>query len=190
MKRLIAYDFDGTLMDSPEPNPGKEIWKEKTGQEYPHKGWWGRKESLNTDIFEINTFPTILNQLKQDVADSNAHVIILTSRLEKLRPEVEKIMKKHNINVDAIVMKSGPIDKGDILLNYAKNNSDLEEITIYDDFANGQKHKIEELTKIKEILPNNIQYNIYYVKDGKFRLMESTNHLKEMIFEEMIKFKS
>ena len=103
MRKLAVYDFDGTLMDSPMPDPGKQIWKEKTGEEYPHKGWWGRKESLNTDVFDIKPFPSILSLLKKDVSDPDTHTIILTSRLERLRPELENILRLNGIVVDDLI---------------------------------------------------------------------------------------
>ena len=189
MKKLVAYDFDGTLADTPHPDTGKGFWKEKTGEEYPHKGWWGRRESLDTNVFDIPLFPSIENKLRHDVADPDTHVIILTSRLERLRPELETILNQHGVVVDEVIMKDGAADKGDILLNYVKNNPDLKQIDMYDDFAEGQQHKIEELTKIKDILPEDIEYNIFFVQDGNVKLMESTNLLRKIIHEEIINLK-
>ena len=38
--KLTFFDFDGTLADSPTPENGKQKYKEVTGNEYPHQGWW------------------------------------------------------------------------------------------------------------------------------------------------------
>lgn len=188
---LLVVDFDSTLIDSPRPNPGKEIWEKKKGKKYPHKGWWGRKESLDTDVFNIKYFPTILSIVNQGINNPNTKVIILTSRLEKLRFEVEKILKLNNIYVDELIMKKGNEDKGDVILNYVKNNPDLKQIDVYDDFANKQENKILELTKIKNDLPDDIEYNLYYVENGGVNsLLESTSKFKKMLFEEIIKIKS
>lgn len=188
MKKLAIYDFDGTLMNSPEPNPGKQIWKEKTGEEYPHKGWWGRKESLDTDVFEIKPIPSILSKFNKDVNDPNTITIILTSRLEKLRPEVEKILKLNNIHPDKLIMKWGGDDKGDVILKLVNQYDDIGEIVVYDDFAGGMENKIREFIKIKDSLDPNINYNIYYVENGKVSLMETTNHCLKIINEEIEKF--
>jgi hypothetical protein len=190
MKRLVIYDFDGTLIDSPEPDPGKQIWKEKTGEEYPHKGWWGRKESLNTDVFDIKPFPTILSKLKNDMLDSDTYTIILTSRMEKLRPQLENILQLNGITVDQLITKRGNEDKGDVIMKFIQQNPELREIVAYDDFAGGMENKIAEYTKIKDLIPDGIIYDIYYVENGKTRLMESTNLLLNMILEEIRKFKS
>lgn len=187
MKRLAIYDFDGTLIDSPMPDPGKQIWKEKTGEEYPHMGWWGRKESLDTDVFDIKPFPSILALLKNDMADPDTTTIILTSRMEKLRPQLENILNLNGITVDELITKRGAEDKGDVILKIQSYNPDLKEIVVYDDFADKQENKIAEYTKIKDVLPEEVTYTIYYVENGKIQLMESSNHLKEVIFEEVKK---
>jgi FMN phosphatase YigB (HAD superfamily) len=44
-KRLISFDFDDTLFHTPKPEQGEQIWKEKTGTDWPYSGWWGRPES-------------------------------------------------------------------------------------------------------------------------------------------------
>jgi len=190
MKRLGIYDFDGTLIDSPEPETGKPIWKEKTGEEYPYDGWWGRKESLDTDVFDIKPFPSILAKLEDDMADPDTTTIILTSRMEKLRPQLENIMKLNGITVDELITKKGREDKGDVIQRIADYNQDLEEIVVYDDFAGKKENKIAEYTKIKNTLPENIQYHIYYVEDGRTQLMESTNIILKMIHEEIHKLNS
>jgi hypothetical protein len=187
--KLCCYDFDGTLMDTPEPEWGKPMWKEKTGEEYPHKGWWGRRESLNTDVFEINPFPSILSLLKKDMSDPETMTIILTSRLERLRPQVENIMRLNNIHVDDLIMKRGEADKGDEIMKLVQQNPELEHIVVYDDFAGAKENKLAEYTKIENQLPENVQYDIFYVDEGNTTLVESTNPVLSIIREEIIKSK-
>jgi len=188
MKRLAVYDFDGTLIDSPEPTEeNKNLWKEKMGQEYPHKGWWGKKESLNTDVFDIKPFPNMLRKLQADMADPDTTTIILTSRMDKLRPELENIMKLNGITVDELITKRGREDKGDVILRIENYNQDLEEIVVYDDFAGGMDNKIAEYTKIRNKLSDGVQYNIYYVNNDSMRLMGSENRVEEIIQEEIRK---
>lgn len=185
MKRLVIFDFDGTLIDSPEPEQGKLIWGEKMGQPYPHKGWWGRKESLDTNVFDIKPLPNMHAQLRKEQSTPDTDVIILTSRMEKLRQEVENVLDLNNIVVDDVILKKGNEDKGDVILKIVRYNPDISEIVVYDDFAGGEDVKIREYTKIKELLPENIEYHIYYVSDDRMSLMESTNHLLKMIHEEL-----
>lgn len=37
---LAIFDFDGTTMDTLYPEIGRPIYKEKTGEDWPFKGWW------------------------------------------------------------------------------------------------------------------------------------------------------
>lgn len=185
MKILSFYDFDGTLMNTPEKEEGKLIWKEKTGNEYPHKGWWGRPESLDTEVFDIDPIPSILSLFKKDIVNPNTYVIILTARLEKLRSKVENVLNIHNIKPDELILKRGNETKGDVILSYVKKFPNLKKINIYDDFAGGMEYKINELTEIKNLLPDYIEYNIYYVNNGSINLLESSNNLLNIIYEEL-----
>jgi len=198
MKRLAIYDFDGTLIDSPEKEEGMARWTEVKGEPYPHKGWWGRRESLDTDVFDIKPFPNVLGKLKADMADPNTATIILTSRMEKLRPQLENILRLNGISVDELITKRGNEDKGDVILRIDKYNQDLEEIVVYDDFAGRMANKIAEYTKIKDKLSDGVRYIINYVEDDNIRPLEgdgvvtfeSTQKLLNIIREEIQKIKS
>ena len=189
MKRLAVFDFDGTLIDSPDKENGMRLWKEKNGQPYPHKGWWGRRESLDTTLFDIKPFPNILVKLREDMGDPDTTTIILTSRMEKLRPQLENILSLNGIRVDELITKNGAADKGDVILRIADYNQDLREIIIYDDFAGMMPDKIAEYTKIKDKLSPDIQYHIFRVDNDRINLLESTNILLKMIHEEIINLK-
>jgi len=193
MKRLCVFDFDGTLIDSPQKEDGKKQWEEKMGQPYPYDGWWGRKESLDTNVFDIKPFPSILAKLQKDMADPDTSTIILTSRMEKLRPQLENILKLNGIAVDELITKRGREDKGDVILRIENYNQDLKEIVVYDDFAGRMANKIAEYSKIKDKLSDDVKYIINYVENGNIRLLEgagivsfeSTNKLLNMINEEI-----
>lgn len=171
------------------PEDGKKQWEEKTGQPYPHVGWWGRKESLDTDVFNIKPFPNILRLLKKDMGDPDTTTIILTSRMEKLRPELENILRLNGIVVDELITKKGSADKGDVILRIENYNQDLKEIVVYDDFAGGMQNKIAEYTKIKDKLSDDVEYIIYFVDNGIISLLESSNNLLKIINEEINKIK-
>jgi len=187
MKKLAIYDFDGTLMDTPSPEGGKEQWSQAKGTPYPHVGWWGRAESLDNEIFDIKPFPNILSQMKKDMVNPNAYVVILTSRREKLRPQVEKILADNGIVVDDVILKRGNETKGDVILSYLRSFPDLQKIDVYDDFAGGEERKVKEFTDIVNQIPDNVEYNIYAVdeRQDRFHLMESTNNVLHIIMEEL-----
>lgn len=163
MKRLAIFDFDGTLINTFEPIKGKVAWEKYYNKLYPHVGWWGRKESLDTKVFDIKPFPKVLAQLELNKTIVDTKVIILTSRREKLRLYVEKILNNNNIIVDDIILKRGNETKGDVILKIVDYNHDLEEIVVFDDFMNRDAEKISEYTKINNLLPLNIKYELFYV---------------------------
>jgi hypothetical protein len=187
MKRLAVFDFDGTLMNTPEAEDGKRVWSETKGEDYTQKGWWSKRESLDTNVFDIKPFPDVLAQLNREKATPDTLVVILTSRMERLRPQVENVLKLNNIVVDEVILKEGNEDKGDVILKIAIYNPDLMEIVVYDDFMDKNAVKIAEYTKIIPELRPEIQYTLYYADNGKISLLESTNIILKMISEEIQK---
>lgn len=165
--RLSVYDFDGTLMDTPLPDVGKEIWREKTGEEYPHVGWWGRPESLSLDVFEINPFPSVLNSLKNDMTRSDTYTVILTSRLERLRPQIEGILQTHDITADEILLKNDGKEKNQRVEALLEKLPDVTEVNLYDD----REKEFRVFRKFKEDNPD-LQVNIYKADEGKVSLIE------------------
>lgn len=184
IKKLFAFDFDKTIMQTPEPEEGKEIWKEKTGNEYPHIGWWSKPESLDLNVFSIKPFPSILNILKKEMNNPNSYVIVLTSRLEKLRPSVYSVLDANWIDVHKLDMSNDDRTKGDKILEYIDEFSDLEEINVYDD----REKEILIYQGIRDYIPKNIKYNIYFVVDGQMNLVEN-NRLTKLIHDEIKKIK-
>ena len=184
IKKLAFYDFDNTLVKSPEPDSGKIEWTEKKGEPYPHIGWWGRPESLDTEVFNIKFFDKTLSLLKKDIADPNTYTVILTSRMEKLRPEVENILKINGINVDEVNLKNSHQTKGQKILEYVPKFPDLERIDVYDD---NYEREITSFLSIKDSIPENIRFNIFHVKDDNFNLVESNHKIMNIIHEEIEK---
>lgn len=179
--KFYAIDFDGTLGDSPMPDVGKKIYKEKTGKDYPHKGWWGRPESLDIEMFDIKPFKTLLNIVNEANADSNSYVIILTSRMEKLRPQLQAVLDANNIKVDKLDMKKSEKTKGDKVLEYIKQFPDLKEVNVYDD----RDTDIASYKEIESKIPRNIQFNIYLANEGKITIVSENKKLGRIINEEI-----
>jgi hypothetical protein len=98
--KLAVFDFDGTLAYSPEPEIGKPKYKEVTGQDWPHKGWWGRAESLDTNIFDIPVNPSVVSDYKKEKSNPDTLVIMMTGRIPKLSKEVEDILSANNLSFD------------------------------------------------------------------------------------------
>jgi hypothetical protein len=179
IKRLVVFDFDSTLIDSPKKESGKLAWSEKMGQPYPYIGWWGRPESLDLSVFDIKPFPSVLNQLKKEISTPDTYVIILTSRMEKLRPQVQAILDINRIHVHKLDMKRSESSKGIKLLRYVSQLPDLEEINVYED------RDIESYESVRNQIPEDITFNIYLANQGTLTLIESK--LLNIITEEIQK---
>jgi hypothetical protein len=91
------WDFDGTLVDTGLPETHKPIWKAKTGTEWPHKGWWGRVESLDP-LFNHQAIASVKSDYNQHKGDGLN--IMLTGRRSKLASAVEDILAKNGYEMD------------------------------------------------------------------------------------------
>ena len=49
-RELHVWDFDGTLVNTPVPDTGRAQYERETGHPWPHRGWWGRAESLEPPL--------------------------------------------------------------------------------------------------------------------------------------------
>jgi hypothetical protein len=106
VKKLVCFDFDDTLCNTVKHDDGKVIWKEKFGVEFPHRGWWSKSESLDMDIFPV-TINSYVHQEYLNVSEPDNHVILVTGRIEKLRPEVEAVLDNLNLSFDGVYLNTG-----------------------------------------------------------------------------------
>jgi hypothetical protein len=104
---LSVFDFDGTLIDSPMPDTGRGEYEQKTGKPWPYQGWWGRAESLDMNVFEINPIPSVIADYKTEKADPNTSVIMLTGRMQKLSDKVMAILKANGLEFDGYYFNRG-----------------------------------------------------------------------------------
>jgi hypothetical protein len=90
--KLKVFDFDGTLVDTPLPEFGKQYYKKKTGQDWPHAGWWGQPMSLDMTVFEMPLIESVITDYKKEISDSENLVVMLTGRMVKLTDMVKTIL--------------------------------------------------------------------------------------------------
>jgi CDGSH-type Zn-finger protein len=96
IKTLYVFDLDDTLVRSPEPAEAMRRWASAHGQMPAKKvkgdgprGWYERPESLDNCI-GITRGP-VFNLWEVCTGKKDALCIILTARVETLRPQVEKL---------------------------------------------------------------------------------------------------
>lgn len=127
-KKIISFDFDDTLIFTPDEVTGKKEWESKTGKKWPYNGWWSKPESLDIDIFTIPVNPFVYKKYLESVSDPDTLCILATGRLDKsrngqrpgrlsLRNEVLAILRQHNIDFGDHVYLNPGMDTYDFKTN-------------------------------------------------------------------------
>lgn len=108
MKKIVTFDFDGTLFFTPGPIEGEKIWREKTGMHWPYEGWWSKKESLDLNIFDIPINPFVYKKYLEAKEDENTYVVLATGRLaNKLQKQVEMVLDQYDLSFDMTALCTG-----------------------------------------------------------------------------------
>lgn len=107
IKRIAVFDFDGTLVDTPTLETGAERYKEKKGMAWPHKGWWGRGESLDMDVFEMPLITSVHQAYLKEKSTPDTLVVMVTGRIQRLSHEVEKILASYGLRFDGYFYNNG-----------------------------------------------------------------------------------
>lgn len=103
--KLVVFDLDGTLIKSPLPEEAKIIWFEKTGNKWPHKGFWSKRESLDMEIFDIPLVKDVHDEYLKINEDSV--VVMMTGRITPLSKQVEFILDYHGLTFDEYHYNTG-----------------------------------------------------------------------------------
>jgi hypothetical protein len=136
--KLAIFDFDGTLVDTELPETGKLIWLEKTGKVWPHVGWWGKGDSLDTEIFDNKLIKSVKEAYDIVKTEPETLNVMLTGRRLVLAKEVNKILKLHDLVFDEHHFNTGgatEVCKMRTIEKLLKNYPDVEEISIWEDRA-------------------------------------------------------
>lgn len=165
LKRLVLFDMDSTLINSPMPEFGREEYKQKTGGDFPsEKAWWSVPESLDTNVFEITAIAPVFNQMRDEQRRSDTMVVVMTNRLDTLEREVKRVLKLNRINPDALNMASyAQQNKGERILQILKENPSIRYVAFYDD----QEKNIMDVRNA--LRKKGITYDLYNCQDGKIR---------------------
>lgn len=136
-------DFDGTLIDTGNDVDWRKIWKDKTGNDFPHKGWWGKKESLSLDVFDIQPIEKVLIDYNKHIENGDT-VYLVTGRIPKLGDEVRAILDKHELTFSKGVVSKDPFkeleapEDGIYLRRSGKSTADFK-IKLFNNMVNEEK---------------------------------------------------
>lgn len=135
-KKLVCFDFDATLIETPTPEVGIPKWEEATGLRWGGRGWWSNPESLNIKIFNPPVNDWVYKHYLLERSNPNAYIFLATGRLLKLQKQVTDILKYHNITPDDVFCNTGgDTFKFKCLLfeKIIRDNPGATEFTMYDD---------------------------------------------------------
>lgn len=105
--KLSVFDFDGTLIDTPLPDAGRITYEKKTGQPWPHKGWWGQADSLDTSVFEMPVIKSVGDDYNTEKTNANTVMVLLTGRMAKLGSLVKKVLDEKGLTFDEYHYNTG-----------------------------------------------------------------------------------
>lgn len=166
--KLFVFDFDGTLMQSPEHAEGKAMYERMFGTPYPHKGWWGRSDSLHVD-FDIQPHQAVLEQYNIAKQDPSAICILMTNRIPKMEKLILHHTGKFGIEFDKMFFSDGKLTKPQRLGSYLEtlrlDGVKLSEITVYDDMDDQIDHYLV-MRNDWNAWGSSVRVNILQMKDG------------------------
>jgi hypothetical protein len=145
---LNVFDFDGTTMDTLYPEIAKPIYKEKTGNDWPFKGWWGRRESLDMDIFDFKPLPAVKADYDKVASKAGAMNVSLTGRRPKLKNEVKAILDANGYKFHRYMYNYGSdtlSNKIEQIGNLLEEFPNIKHISMWDD-------RVEHVPHFKEFL--------------------------------------
>ena len=135
--RLAVFDFDGTLVSTPLPtDETKARYKEKTGETWEHKGWWGRKETLDQSIFDMPVIDSVIEDYEKEKAKENTLVVMITGRIKRLSGKVESILESKGLEFDGYYYNMGGStfdNKIRTMETLLDEYPDIKEIHLFDD---------------------------------------------------------
>ena len=136
--KLKIFDFDGTLIDTPKPTyfTKNEYAKYHGLEEWPFLGWYGRPETLDMSVWDMNTIPQTISDYNKVMGDPNTLTIMLTGRVKKLKPQVISILDKHGLKFDDYLFNKGgetSLDKMKQIEGLLKEYPTINDVEMWDD---------------------------------------------------------
>lgn len=134
--KLSIFDFDGTLVNTPLPDTGRQEYHDKTGTPWPHEGWWGRHESLDMQVFDMTTLEEVILDYEKATAEPTTAVVLLTGRMIKLSDHVKVILDAKGLKFDEYHYNQGGATEHAKMKSMEKlleKYKDVTEMELWDD---------------------------------------------------------
>lgn len=183
INKISIFDFDGTLMDTPDSKEGKKQWEEFKGEEYPHIGWWSKPESLDDSVFDIQPIESTVSDYKNEMNNPNTFVIMLTGRLPHQSKQIEELLALHNIHFKEYHYKSNGdtlTSKINTIKSLLNRFPEVNEIEMWED---REPHAIAFDEWGKE---NGVNIKVNIVKKNDISINESVGERNELMYKKVV----
>lgn len=97
IKSIHIYDFDNTLMHTPNAEDGIAAWEEMTGQIFPTEQYWESPESLDHRLTIITPNLEVIDAAERSANNSSVLSVLMTGRREHLRPAIMNLIELHDL---------------------------------------------------------------------------------------------
>jgi hypothetical protein len=116
-KRLVIYDFDGTIFNSPDREKGELTYFNSTGEKLPFSGWWGRLESLSPPIVpekpdEKWLIANTIAAYREDFKNDETELVLMTGRPFKNSKRIIDICQHFELMFHLHYFRGQPGQKG------------------------------------------------------------------------------
>lgn len=158
---LNVFDFDRTLFFTHDSATGKEKYEKVFNKEYPHKGWFGKEESLldELDIKENEQMRRIYKNLSKKKNTAN---VLISNRIYYLEDRLIEFLKDRGYHFDDVSLAQGSKRKPSRLEEIWDHYPDIKEINIFDDLGSAIE-QYKELQDLYGIWRTDVIINIYQV---------------------------
>lgn len=160
---LHVFDFDQTLVNTPDVEDGKLQWLRLHGSPWPHAGWWGRPESLDARL--TSTPGPALGAYRDAVTDTTAVVVLLTGRRAHMAAGVALHAARHGVcAAHQVLLNDSPHDtllfKQLVLRRLVEQYSAVRAVHIYED----REPHAESFTALGRTPPfSSLQWTVHLV---------------------------
>lgn len=123
---MKIFDFDGTLFNSPVPNPrlwdGKTIGRLKGEYKRGGWGWFQNPLTLDSRYIDRNNFiePTV-EEVRKSIADPNSVTVLLTGRTGMYEQQIRSLLDDKGLPFDEYGFKSGERTTMQVKQEFIKN---------------------------------------------------------------------
>jgi len=187
---LKIFDFDGTLFNSPNPNPAlwdrETIGKLKGELERGGYGWYQNPITLNDKYIDEDKFVDyVVAEVEKSMREPNSITVLLTGRATKHEPQIRKILYQKGLEFDEYGFKTGgtTMEFKEGFIRNLINKYKATRVVLWDDRGKYVPRFEKFLAEEIKVSPTLKDYKVNYVKTDDYHIDEKRE--RELVNELM-----